>query len=170
MIAPQTVRPWKRGTTIPEFACIDCNIRPFKPRDTKIMLNPRLTEGCAWFWNPKDGIAVYSMAACEIEYNIYICSILFSQSNNPWEKQTIYLCACTLVQKSYCYIPGVHVGVSVRVQNVRANVKDMEFQSLCIFCCILTLLIILIKPYTTKAHDRGASGDCGTSGSIFLYK
>ena len=40
----------------------------------------------------------------------------------------------------------------------------MEFQSLCIFSCILTLLIILIKPFTTKAHDRRASGDCGTSG------
>ena len=31
--------------------------------------------------------------------------------------------------------------------------------------CILTLLIILIKPLTTKAYDRRASGDCGTSGS-----
>ena len=40
----------------------------------------------------------------------------------------------------------------------------MEFQSLCIFSCILTLLIILIKPLTSKAHDRRASGDCGTSG------
>ena len=40
----------------------------------------------------------------------------------------------------------------------------MKFQSLCIFSCILTLLIILIKPRTTKAQDRRASGDCGTSG------
>ena len=63
------------------------------------------------------------------------------------------------MQKSYCYNPGVRV----RMQNVRANVKVMEFQSLCIFSCILTLLIILIKPLTTKAHDRRASGDCGTS-------
>ena len=72
------------------------------------------------------------------------------------------------MQKSYCYTPGVsvgvHVGVGVHMQNVRANVKVMEFQSLCIFSCILTLLIILIKPLTTKAHDRRASGDCGTSG------
>ena len=46
----------------------------------------------------------------------------------------------------------------------------MEFQSLCIFSCILTLLIILIKPLTTKAHDRRASGDCGTSGSsLYIY-
>ena len=45
------------------------------------------------------------------------------------------------------------------MQNVRANVKVMEFQSLCIFSCILTLLIILIKPPTTKAHNRRASGD-----------
>ena len=42
---------------------------------------------------------------------------------------------------------------------IRANVKVMEFQSLCIFSCILTLLIILIKPLTTKAYDRRASGD-----------
>ena len=49
-------------------------------------------------------------------------------------------------------------------QNVRVNVKVMEFQSLCIFSCILTSLIILIKPLTTKAHDRRASGDCVTSG------
>ena len=74
------------------------------------------------------------------------------------------------MQKSYCYTPGVRVGVrvgvsvGVRMQNVRANVQVMEFQSLCIFSCILTLLIILIKPLTTKAHDRRASGDCGTSG------
>ena len=54
-----------------------------------------------------------------------------------------------------------------RPKNVRVNVKVMEFQSLCIFSCILTLLIILIKPLTTKAHDRRASGDCGTSGSNF---
>ena len=40
----------------------------------------------------------------------------------------------------------------------------MEFQSFCIFSCILTLVIILIKPITIKAYDRRASGDCGTSG------
>ena len=74
--------------------------------------------------------------------------------------------ACTLVQKSFCYTPGlrIRVRVSVHVQNVRANVKVMEFQSLCIFSCILTFLIILIKPLTIKPHDRRASGDCGTSG------
>ena len=40
-----------------------------------------------------------------------------------------FLRACTLVQKSYCYTPGVGVGVSVGVhmQNVRANVKVLEF-------------------------------------------
>ena len=64
------------------------------------------------------------------------------------------------MQKSYCYSPGV----GVRMQNVRTNVKVMEFQFLCILSCILTLLIILIKPLTTKAYDRSASSDCGTSG------
>ena len=72
------------------------------------------------------------------------------------------------MQKSYCYTPGVRVSIHVRVgvhnQNVRANVKVVKFQSLCIFSCILTLLLLLIKPLTTKAHDRRASGDCGTSG------
>ena len=76
------------------------------------------------------------------------------------------------MQKSYCYTPGVRVrvrvSVGVRMQNVRANVKVMEFQSLCIFSCILTLLIMLIKPLTTKAHDRRASGDCGTSGFLLV--
>ena len=82
------------------------------------------------------------------------------------------------MQKSYCYTPGVRVrvrvgvsvsvGVGVHIQNVRGNVKVMKFQSLCIFSCIWTLLIILIKPHTTKAHDRRASGDCGTSGYL-LY-
>ena len=52
------------------------------------------------------------------------------------------------------------------MQNVRANVKVLEFKSFCIFSCILSLLIILIKHRTTKAHDRRASGDCGTSGII----
>ena len=56
-----------------------------------------------------------------------------------------------------------------RPQNVRANVKVMEFQSLCIFCYIITLYIILIKPLTTKAHDRRASGDCGTSGVLHIW-
>ena len=52
----------------------------------------------------------------------------------------IYKRACTLVQKSYYYTPGVHggvrVGVSVHIQNVRANVKVLEFQSFCISSCI----------------------------------
>ena len=78
----------------------------------------------------------------------------------------IFSAPALLVQKSYCYTPGVSVGVGVGVhmQNVRANVKVLEFKSFCIFSCILTLLIILIKPLTTKAYDRRASGDCGTSG------
>ena len=58
----------------------------------------------------------------------------------------------------------------VRMQNVRANVKVMKFQSLCIFTCILTLLIIQIKPRPTLAHDRRASGDCGTSGYMKAVK
>ena len=66
------------------------------------------------------------------------------------------------MQKSYCYTPSVGVGarVGVRMQNVRANVKVLEFKSFCIFS------FILIKPLTTKAYDRRASGDCGTSGYI----
>ena len=44
----------------------------------------------------------------------------------------------------------------------------MKFQSLCIFTCILTLLIIQIKPHTTIAHGKGTSGDCGTSGYSIL--
>ena len=68
------------------------------------------------------------------------------------------------MQKSYCYTPGVSVGVGVRVgvrvgvhmQNVRANVKVLKFKSFCIISCILTLLVILIKPLqqklTTGAH------------------
>ena len=49
-----------------------------------------------------------------------------------------------------------------------ANVKVLEFtcKSFCIFSCILTLLLIPIKPLKTKAYDRRASGDCGTSGFI----
>ena len=80
--------------------------------------------------------------------------------------------ACTLVQKSYCYTPivSVRVGVCVHMQNVRANVKVIEFQFLFIFSCIFTLLIILIKPITTKTYDRRSSGDCGTSGlSVCLF-
>ena len=37
------------------------------------------------------------------------------------------------MQKSYCYTPGVGVRVGVRMQNVRANVKVLEFKSFCIF-------------------------------------
>ena len=68
------------------------------------------------------------------------------------------------MQKSYCYTVGVRVrvDVSVHVQMLGRMLKSWNF-SLCIFSCILTLLIILIKPLTTKAHDRRASGDCGTS-------
>ena len=76
------------------------------------------------------------------------------------------------MQKSYCYTPSVRIGVcvGVRMQNVRASVKVMKLQSLCIFTCILTLLIIQIKTRTTIAHDRRASGDCGTSGLVLLNK
>ena len=41
--------------------------------------------------------------------------------------------ACTLVQKSYCYTPCVRVHVGVGIQNVRANVKVLEFYFFCIF-------------------------------------
>ena len=64
----------------------------------------------------------------------------------------------------------ISVGVSIQMQNVRANVKVMKFQSLCIFSCILTVLIILIKPQITKAHDRRTSGYCGTSGYAPAWK
>ena len=32
------------------------------------------------------------------------------------------------------------------------------------------MLIILIKPLTTKAYDRRASGDCGTSGRLCCHR
>ena len=35
------------------------------------------------------------------------------------------------MQKSYCYTPGVRIGVCM--QNVRANVKVLEFYCFCIF-------------------------------------
>ena len=37
------------------------------------------------------------------------------------------------MQKSYCYTPGVSVRVGVHMQNVRANVKVLEFKFLYIF-------------------------------------
>ena len=67
------------------------------------------------------------------------------------------------MQKSYCYTPGI----GVHMQNVGANVNVLKFQSFCIFSCILSLLTILIKPLTTKAYDRRAYGDCGTSGWLW---
>ena len=72
------------------------------------------------------------------------------------------------LEDSYCYTPGVRIRVGVRMQNDRANVKVLESKSFCIFSCILTLLIILIKPLRSKAYDRRASGDCGTSGYFIL--
>ena len=54
--------------------------------------------------------------------------------------------------KSYCYTPGV----GVRMQNVRENVKVMKFQSLCIFTCILTLLIIQNK----AAYNNSSQQAC----------
>ena len=68
---------------------------------------------------------------------------------------------CTLVQKSYCYTPSVRIYVSM--QNVRANVKVLEFRSFCILSCILTLFIILIKPLTIKAYGSHTASDCGIS-------
>ena len=52
------------------------------------------------------------------------------------------------------------------MQNDRANVKVLKFLIFCIFSCILTLLIILIKPLRSKAYDRCASGYCGTPGTV----
>ena len=61
-------------------------------------------------------------------------------------------------------VEGFLAHVCVHMENVRANAKVLEFQSFCIFSFILTLFIILIKPFTTKDYERCASGDRGTSG------
>ena len=63
-------------------------------------------------------------------------------------------------------IESIFCNVSFSGQYIRENVKVLEFHSFCIFSCFLTLFIILIKPFTTKAYDRCASGDCGTSSYI----
>ena len=42
--------------------------------------------------------------------------------------------------------------------------SQFNLNSTVFFSCILTLFIILIKPLRSKAYDRRASGDCGTSG------
>ena len=57
--------------------------------------------------------------------------------------------------------PGVDV--DVHMQNVRSNVKVLERQCLSVFLLHLTLLTLLIKPFSTKAYGRHASGDCSTS-------
>ena len=94
-----------------------------------------------------------------LEYMIRNEKNISNEAMRRWEEWTPkhgfwWWRTCTLVQKTYCYTPGVSicvdVCVSVRMQNVRANVKVFEFQS----SCILTLLIILIKPLTTKAYHR----------------
>ena len=62
---------------------------------------------------------------------------------------------CTLVQKSYCYTPASASASACKMLGQNWNVKVMKFQSLCIFSCILILLIILVKPQqklTTGAH------------------
>ena len=76
----------------------------------------------------------------------------------------------TLVQKSYCFTPGVGDCISVHMLNVRVNVKDLEFQSVCIFSWILIFCILLIKPLTTNAHSIHASSYCtwGNSGEWIL--
>ena len=70
------------------------------------------------------------------------------------------------MQKNYCYTLE-SASASASACKMLGQMLVMKFQSLCIFSCILTLLIILIKPLTTKAHDRHASGDIGTSGLSF---
>ena len=45
------------------------------------------------------------------------------------------------VQKSYCYTPSVGVSVRIHIQNVRANVKVLEFQSFCIFVVAFKLCL-----------------------------
>ena len=86
----------------------------------------------------------------------------YQQNSKITLSGTTFKCVRTLVQKSYCYTPRVSVGVCI--QNVRANVKVFKLKPFCVSVCSLTLLIILIKPITTRAYDRHASGDCGTSG------
>ena len=66
------------------------------------------------------------------------------------------------MQKCYCYTPGV--GVCVGVNNGVHKMLGQMLKSICISSFILTLLIILMKPLSTQAFDRRASGDCGTSG------
>ena len=65
------------------------------------------------------------------------------------------------MQKSYCYTPGVRVGVHVRMQNVRANVKVMKFQSLCILSCIFSTPATLVQK--SYCYTPGVSVPVGVS-------
>ena len=61
-------------------------------------------------------------------------------------------------------IPLVSVSVSASTGKMLGQmIKSRNFSLSVFFLCILTLLIILIKPLTTKAYDRCISDDCGTS-------
>ena len=55
---------------------------------------------------------------------------------------------CTLLQNSYCYTHGI----CVHMQNVRANVKVLKFQSFCIFSCIYILLCQLRSMAAHRDH------------------
>ena len=58
-----------------------------------------------------------------------------------------------LVQKSFCYAGRISnnicIGTHACKLNVSAKENFLEFQPVCIFSCILTLFIMLIKPPTT---------------------
>ena len=83
----------------------------------------------------------------EVRY-MYVCAT----------RSDAFLAQLHLIEEEILLSPGVSVHICIL--NVRANVEVLEFQSFCIFSCILILFMILIKLLTTKANGGPAFGDC----------
>ena len=87
-------------------------------------------------------------------FTIYPCPVSFCPSVSFCPH--IILPLITLVQKSYCYTPGVGVSVrvgvgvhvGVHIQNVRVNVKVLKLKSFFVSLCIISWPNILIYSKT----------------------
>ena len=55
------------------------------------------------------------------------------------------------------------------IQKYVSPTGQLDHCAFCIFSCILTLFIILIKPLQTKEYDSPTSGDCGTYGIGLIW-
>ena len=107
---------------------------------------------------PPEILWMYTIYSCSVSF----CPLIILPPGNCFMIYTVYPCPvsfCTL--DSFCPHIILPPGHGLMIYTIYLCPVS--------FChCIRLRFHTNEKPFTTKAYDRRASGDCGTSGSVFL--